>query len=348
MAPQPPQTISVKRKRNETPVQSLVVEHPAEPAEHTVEHPVKRHKGKSEYTWVLQPASGVHVPAPGPSPAQPNRRFHVLSKGQRVLVEAPSQPVAEGPRASAPDTPVVELAAPAAPTPSRPRKRPGASSAVRAPKPATENHDSSVAAPSEEHVRQFQQFSQEIEQSEHKPPATPLKYMPTGPGRRIKGRSGSMAEAQDADAMDLDDYVYDTYVRELVIPDADGKLPEHSGTVGIIVLNEEDEEWWNGNDESDKEFDTDDEDENAEDYYANDYPEDEMSSDDEFDRNLYQSKYRHGEDDEEYDLDDYEEEKDDEDDEDARSGDDDDEHFRRLPAPSQAAYWKRFEAQLSK
>ena len=92
------------------------------------------------------------------------------------------------------------------------------------------------------------------------------------------------------------------------------------------------QEWWNGEDESDQEFDTDEDDENAEDYYANDYPEDELDSDDEFGRDPYQRRYRHGSDDEEYDLESYE---------DANSGDEDDEHFRRITAPLQAALLNR-------
>jgi len=193
------------------------------------------------------------------------------------------------------------------------------------------------AAPSDEQVKQFEKFSQELEQQElaqSKPMSTPIKYLPTGPARRSKTPSSQQAitlAVQDPDAMDVDDYVIDTYVREELMSDADGNIPEHQGIIGYIILKEEDEEWWNGEDESDREFDTDEDDENAEDYYANDYPEDELSSDDEFDRDPYQRKYRHGSDDEEYDLND----------EDAYSGDEDDEHFRRMTVPGQAALLNR-------
>jgi hypothetical protein len=110
--------------------------------------------------------------------------------------------------------------------------------------------------------------------------------------------------------MDIDNddpnnpYVYDTYVREIVKPDAEGNIPIPSAettSIGYIVLTTEDEEWWYESDSSDNEFDTDDEDENAEDYYANDYPEDELSEDDEFDRDPY--RHYHDENDETYDLD---------------------------------------------
>lgn len=129
-----------------------------------------------------------------------------------------------------------------------------------------------------------------------------------------------------------DDYVYDTYVREPIAPDA----PMPTGSIGLLVLGEDDDDWWDApSNESDKEFDTDDEDENAEDYYANDYPEDELSEDDEFDRNLYKSKYRHGSDDEEYNIDD--------DDDDAALGsgeDEDDLHYKMtVPKAQRVGYW---------
>jgi hypothetical protein len=157
--------------------------------------------------------------------------------------------------------------------------------------------------------------------------------MPKAPKLRFKDRHPEQAAAlsgKDPNAMDVDtdDYVYDTYVREVIMPDADGKVPEPEGTVGFIVISEEDEEWWFGDDESDKEFDTDDEDENAEDYYGNDYPEDELSSDDEFERDPY--SYFHGDDKEEYGL---------SDDEDADSDEDGDEPFSQGVPKPQAVYW---------
>lgn len=130
--------------------------------------------------------------------------------------------------------------------------------------------------------------------------------------------------------VDGEDYVYDTYIREIIMPDAEGKIPEPQGTVGYIMLTEEDEEWWYDNDQSDKEFDTDDEDSNAEEYYANDYPEDELSSEDEFDRGAY--RHYHGEDNEEYDLDD-----------EVRSDEDEEQPFRQaVPKPQVPnGYWGR-------
>lgn len=333
MAPQPPQTLSVKRKRNDAPVQQLVVD---------AERTVKRQKSAPRFKWRLLQKPGEDVAPALPSPTQQNRRFHVaLSAGQRVLVEA--QAPASGAQAVSSHTRNVVGKAAAREAPSdansatsRPRKRPGAGAAVRV-NPAYTVQAEGETHPSEEQVKEFEKLSEEVEQEElarSKPVSSPVKYLPTGTARR-KSRSSPQAAApavRDPDVMDVDDYVIDIYVREEVMEDADGNMAEYEGIIGYIVLKDEDEDWWNGEDESDQEFDTDEDDENAEDYYANDYPEDELDSDDEFDRDLYQSKYRHGSDDEEYDL---------ENDEKAHSGDEDDEHFKRITAPLQAALLNR-------
>ena len=324
MAPQPPQTLSVKRKRNDAPVQHLVVD---------AERTVKRQKSAPRFKWRLLQKPGEPIPASLPSPTQQNRRFHVaLSAGQRVLVEAlesaasdpenvPSIAQVSQPEVQPEDIPR---------TPPRPRKRPGAGAAVRM-NPAYKAQVEADINPSDEQVMQFEKFSAEIEQEElarTQPVSSPVKYLPTGTARRKSRTSPQKTLAvRDPDAMDVDDYVIDTYIREEILEDIDGNVPEHDGITGYIVLKDEDEDWWNGEDESDQEFDTDEDDENAEDYYANDYPEDELDSDDEFDRDPYQKKYRHGSDDEEYDL---------QNDEHAYSGDEDDEHFRRITAPLKA------------
>lgn len=202
--------------------------------------------------------------------------------------------------------------------PSTPRKRPGARTALaHPPKPRAAANDIS-----EETLRQFEKFSAEIESDTvslrktpiSSPTSPPSKFTPKAPKLRFKDRHPAEAarlEAQDPDAMDIDNddpnnpYVYDTYVREIVKPDANGHIPLPSPqetSIGYIVLTPDDEEWWYDSDSSDREFDTDDEDENAEDYYANDYPEDELSEDDEFDKDPY--RHYKDENDETYDLDD--------------------------------------------
>ena len=94
---------------------------------------------------------------------------------------------------------------------------------------------------------------------------------------------------------DEEDYVTETYVR---IPGHEAAKEQAGsdalpGNVGLLVFdNEPDLEFFYGVEEDSEEEWEDDEDENAENYYTHDYPEDEVSSDDEYDRAAYH--YRTG------------------------------------------------------
>jgi hypothetical protein len=140
--------------------------------------------------------------------------------------------------------------------------------------------------------------------------------------------------AVDFDAMEIDEYVTDHY--EIVMPDADGNILQPTGNMGVIEVDEGYADWFDvDEEESDKEFGTDDDDENAEEYYANDYPEDELDEDDEYDRDLYQQKFRAGSDDEDDDFPD-----EDEDDAVGSDEDEDDAHFKMtVPKVQHAGYW---------
>lgn len=104
----------------------------------------------------------------------------------------------------------------------------------------------------------------------------------------------------------MDDYVFETYIR--MQQDAmTGVELNPTVNFGILVIDEEDEDLWDQylreEDEDDDDWDSEDEDSNAEDNPRNEYPDEEVSSDDEFGKNLY--KYRRGcSDDEQFDEDD--------------------------------------------
>ncbi|KAK5047933.1 hypothetical protein LTR84_006121 [Exophiala bonariae] len=115
----------------------------------------------------------------------------------------------------------------------------------------------------------------------------------------------STAVEEDLDRMILDDndFVYETYIK---VQQEQGGNPitnmeDWAFKVGVLVIDEEDEDLWNKYVDSDEEDDWDEEDSNAEDNPSNDYPEDEVSSDDQFSRNPY--KYRQYDSDNEYDDD---------------------------------------------
>ena len=81
--------------------------------------------------------------------------------------------------------------------------------------------------------------------------------------------------------------------------------------IGLLIISEDDQPLWEeyledvGDQGSDFDFE-DEEDENAEDFYGNEYPEEEVASDDEYDQGAY--NYRVGaSDDEEYGLSDEDE-----------------------------------------
>jgi hypothetical protein len=335
-----PQLLSVKRKRTEAPVDALILDSSAKR--------VKASPRSSHiYRRLTKPNDAPQELLPPPTPTT-DRRYHLdasaKARNKHVFVEARANQTEQHHAAEAhQDGPASE------PTPQetpRARKRPGAGSALNRTAKPTADQPTQTPAPTAQDVRELEALSQQLEKEDNLliPIVSPSKHKPRAPAQRFAERHPEKAAAfaaqngaDDPDAMDIDtdEYVYDTYVREALMPDADGKLPEPTGTVGFLVIGEEDEDWWNGEDESDKEFDTDDEDENAEDYYANDYPEDELDEDDEYDRNLYQSAYRRGSDDEDFNG------QDDDGDDALASGDDEDDlHFKMtVPKTQRVGYW---------
>ncbi|EMC99052.1 hypothetical protein BAUCODRAFT_31335 [Baudoinia panamericana UAMH 10762] len=134
---------------------------------------------------------------------------------------------------------------------------------------------------------------------------------------RFAGRRRDMTHAiasnpepriRDDEIMDVDshaDFVFDTYT---LAPDGDVSsiINLDNGNVGYLVITDEDQAVWEQYiDEqiSDAEYDTDDADSNAEDFYGADYPDDELASDDEHDRGAYGYRAHGASDDEEWNSD---------------------------------------------
>ena len=126
--------------------------------------------------------------------------------------------------------------------------------------------------------------------------------------RRVESNRKLASQTQQTDGadggMDMSDgdYIYDTYV---LAPNPTASLTDLNSIpapftedIGYLVISPEEQETWEtyidlqGSDSEADQTNTDDEDENAEDYYGADYPEDELSEDDEFDRQAY--GYRRG------------------------------------------------------
>lgn len=115
----------------------------------------------------------------------------------------------------------------------------------------------------------------------------------------------------DADAMELDDdYIVDTYVRHSKDDEPrydihdPRKTKDEEGSIGYLVIPEADQTLWetyydsDADSEDEQDWDSEQDDENAENYYGADYPEDEVDSEDEFGEAPY--RYHRGSDEEEY------------------------------------------------
>ncbi|KAL8999073.1 MAG: hypothetical protein Q9169_001961, partial [Polycauliona sp. 2 TL-2023] len=184
---------------------------------------------------------------------------------------------------------------------------------------ATEDDpDSSLAL-----AQELQQFAfEETYRVDHTHPLTTKlgpKFMPNPPKPRLTKKDADTRRDSNQlhnDKMELEDdeddtdtFVIDVYVRQPEKSTAEETVasPKTSletaepDKVGLLVVDDEDQETWElfGAEEqsSDDAWSSDEEDENAEDYYGNDYPEDELDSGDEH-GNTY--RYWHGASDEEH------------------------------------------------
>ncbi|CAG8960367.1 hypothetical protein HYFRA_00012442 [Hymenoscyphus fraxineus] len=142
---------------------------------------------------------------------------------------------------------------------------------------------------------------------------TPSKFTPKKPALRYHERHPDVesgADVMDVDyessAEDTDDeseYIIDTYVR---VPAHTLEPSDTPKNIGLLVLDSQpdiDDFYTEGGESDDEEEDAE-EDENAEDHYTADYPEDEVDTDDEFDRNAYYYRTYNASDLEEFDEDD--------------------------------------------
>ena len=125
---------------------------------------------------------------------------------------------------------------------------------------------------------------------------------------RQKVEAAAVPQIVDHDMIDVEDedYIYDTYVLAPVAESAAvDDAARSNGDVGYLIITEDDQSAWEAyiEDETSDTEPSDDDDENAEGHYGADYPEDELGSDDEFDRNAYGYRRNGDSDNEEWDED---------------------------------------------
>ncbi|KUI59546.1 hypothetical protein VP1G_06812 [Cytospora mali] len=141
--------------------------------------------------------------------------------------------------------------------------------------------------------------------SKFKPKAPTKRYAERHP--EVAGTPEKAATAALVDSMELeyeshseDEYIVETYIRVPATSLGKNVDPEK---IGLLVFdNEPDVDYFYGEEgDSDDEWPEDDEDENAENYYTADYPDDEVDSEDEYNRHAYDFRTGNASDLEEYD-----------------------------------------------
>ncbi|EXF85782.1 hypothetical protein CFIO01_09472 [Colletotrichum fioriniae PJ7] len=140
--------------------------------------------------------------------------------------------------------------------------------------------------------------------------ASPSRFKPKAPAKRfaerhpemvkkLNGGDEAMTEASDDEDESDDDYVIEVYELAPSKPVLAEIPPEQ---IGVLRFDsQEDLELFYGNEDDDSDLD-DDEDENAENHYTADYPEDEVDSEDEYDRHAYLFRNANASDEEEFDT----------------------------------------------
>lgn len=159
-----------------------------------------------------------------------------------------------------------------------PLRRPGSTARLKphGSNESIDSHNSVAITPNEPPpsniLAEMERFAAEVESSDAQPMLPnghiKLKYKPKSPPLRYKDRHPDTVTIEvDTEMMDVDsddgDFVYDTYVRE---PDTAVSIDEMNGNIGILVITEEDQEVWESyidEDDSDKDWNSEEEDENG-------------------------------------------------------------------------------------
>ncbi|CAK7268639.1 hypothetical protein SEPCBS57363_003195 [Sporothrix epigloea] len=186
---------------------------------------------------------------------------------------------------------------------------------------SNQNRAAQAAAPSEQEMSRLANERRKAAYAKFRPKPGP-RYAERHADRMTEGPTVGGADSHDSNSCenvndndsddesmstDDEDYVTETYVR---IPGHEAAKEQVGGNVmpgniGLLVFdNEPDLDFFYGVEEDSEEDWEEDEDENAENYYTHDYPEDEVSSDDEYGRDAYHYRTVNATDLEEFESDD--------------------------------------------
>ncbi|KUJ19517.1 uncharacterized protein LY89DRAFT_492938 [Mollisia scopiformis] len=140
--------------------------------------------------------------------------------------------------------------------------------------------------------------------SKFKPKAPALRYAQRHPEEKSQADQNMMMNLDgpyiEDEADDDAEYIIDTYIRMSADALETEAMPKN---IGFLILGSQPDidEFYREEEDSDEEEDDLDEDENAENHYTADYPDEEVDSDDEFDRNAYHYRTHNASDLEEFD-----------------------------------------------
>jgi hypothetical protein len=324
MAMSEPAQVQLKRKRNEEPLDVLLLEGAAEP-KHT-RYVRQSGEGKTpENDKIHQPTQNAVIPrtrARQPTPNAAKRIFELQHKPSSISRKRNSgddeelatfvEKVEKKTRQKV-ETATQQRAPEEESAPATPLKRPGKGSTLRTPtKPAAPAETEVERRQMEAIAAYMHEAALEEIKTETRPKTVAAPKLSGARSREIHrhraATNGSVSVKSEMELDDDDSYVYDTYI---LAPTTDvgaiqvdelGQLDN----VGYLVITDDDRSLWETyleDEPSEKDWNSDEDDENAEGYYAADYPDDELLSDDEIEWVGYGYMHRGAPNDEEWDED---------------------------------------------
>jgi len=336
-----PSTIRLQRRRGELPPDRLVVKRKRNGGDDgtTNDSEIAYERKKSRYKQTTRPSVSEQQAAGLPASTEP-RTFHLSQPKKRkqddasiaTVIEHDNRPTKISRTGEDRVSPKAPEQSPTRSHPERSYKRPGRGALVK-PQDARPDAEQTEMVKSIANQRvnarkqmndlaaEMHSFALDEVAKTEKPKSVAKPKLSASRAKALHQQRGATAPQPQIHNVDVDmddssdsEVVYDTYI--LAGPKTPAstnngqesadvlRVQNPSGNIGYLIITSEDEELWEnyieGQDHQDPDA-FDDEDENAEDYYAADYPSDELASDDEHDRGAYGYRRQGGSDDEQYD-----------------------------------------------
>lgn len=324
MAMSEPAQVQLKRKRNEEPLDFLVLEgqrgdSPAEGRHYVRQKRAEDAVGDDEVKPCTHDAVVSRTRAKQPNRSTSKRVFelqHKPSNISRKRKPGEDDEIAtfmEKKARHEEEVATQQKASEEESAPATPLKRPGKGSSLKTPtKPAAPAETEAERKQMEAMAAYMHEAALEEIKKETRPKTVAAPKLSGARSRELHRQraatNGSISVKSEIELDDDDSYVFDTYILApateigAIQVDELGQLDN----VGYLVIREDDRSLWETyleDEPSDKDWNSDEDDENAEGYYAADYPDDELLSDDESELDGYGYMHRGVPNDEEWDED---------------------------------------------